>query len=264
MKRILKFIKLTIDTLLFNPFQLLYNTLKKWVALPYFIKNIIIYNRLNNTPFKINTLNILPVLTDRFAKAGFVGGHYFFQDLWAANHIYENKISEIVDIGSRIDGYIIHIISFCKVTYIDIRDSESFHPNFTFKKGSIMELPYENNSIKTISCLHVIEHIGLGRYNDPIDPDGYLKAANEIIRVLEPGGKLILGTPVGKQGLYFDAHRVFDPETIIKAFDKMALNEFSLIDDSGDRITKNANFETARNCKYACGLFIFIKTNESN
>ena len=259
MKRILKFLKLIIDTLLFNPFMLFYNIIKRWVALPYYFKNIIIYSKLNNTSFKIKTLNILPVLTDRFAKAGFIGGHYFFQDLWASNHLYDNKIFEIIDIGSRIDGYIVHIISFCKVTYIDIRDSESFHPNFTFKKGSIMDLPYENNSIKTISCLHVIEHIGLGRYNDPIEPDGYIKSANEISRVLEPGGKLILGTPVGKEALYFDGHRVFDPETILKIFPSMELLEFSLIDDLGNRIIKNATFESARNCKYGCGLFILIK-----
>jgi len=259
MKRILKFIKLIIDTIFFDPFKLLFNILSRWRALPYYFRNIFLYSKLNKTSFRIKTLNLLPVLTDRFAKAGFIGGHYFFQDLWAANYLYDNNIREIIDIGSRIDGYIVHILSFCKVTYIDIRDSESFHPNFVFKKGSIMELPYSDSTLKYISCLHVIEHIGLGRYNDPIEPDGHIKAAKEIERVLAQGGTLLIGTPVGKQALYFDGHRVFDPATILEIFPSMILQEFSLIDDNGDRIIRNASFETARKCKYGCGLFILIK-----
>jgi hypothetical protein len=36
--------------------------------------------------------------------------------------------------------------------------------------------------------------------------------------VLAPGGVLLLSTPIGKERLCFDAHRVFDPGTVAEAF----------------------------------------------
>lgn len=142
---------------------------------------------------------------------------------------------------------------------MDIRKLESSLPNFVFVKGSILELPYEDNSINSLSCLHVIEHIGLGRYGDTVDPDGYIKAAKELVRVLAPGGTLYLGTPIGSERLCFDAHRVFDVQTILNAFAKLKLTEFSLIDDKGDRIIKNADINAGNKFRYACGLFEFYK-----
>jgi len=110
-----------------------------------------------------------------------------------------------------------------------------------------------------LSCLHVIEHIGLGRYGDPIDPDGHLKAAAELSRVLRSGGQLLLGTPVGRERLCFDAHRIFDPATIVAMLKPLVLLTFALIDDGGTTIQREASFEQARRCTYGCGLFLFEK-----
>ena len=122
-----------------------------------------------------------------------------------------------------------------------------------------MKLPYPDNWVNSLSCLHVIEHIGLGRYGDPIDPDGFSKAATELVRVLAPGGSLYFGTPIGKEKLYFDAHRVFSVETIMEIFQNLTLQEFSLINDKARGIIPNASFAEANDCSYGCGLFVFTK-----
>ena len=63
------------------------------------------------------------------------------------------------------------------VTFIDIRPLELKLDRYTGKKGSIVALPFGDGSVSSLSCLHVVEHVGLGRYGDPIDPDGSKKPA---------------------------------------------------------------------------------------
>jgi len=216
--------------LFFDPYFLI----NKWRALPVFIKNIYIYNKdAKKNKFQIDFSNLYCVTYEKFESAGIMKGHYFFQDIWAASRVYENKPSLHIDIASRIDGFIAHIIPFTKVKYVDIREIESTLKNLEFVKGSIVDLPFEENSILSLSCLHVIEHIGLGRYGDKIDVFGYEKAAKELSRVLAPGGNLYLGTPIGQERLCFDAHRVFSVKTILEIFSNLDLLEFSVIDDKG-------------------------------
>ena len=242
--------------LLFDPMEKVYMLM----ALPYFAKNLLSYLYLtDDTPFKIHIKNIRYYTFDRFKPAGTISGDYFYQDLWAAQNLFQKGVTMHVDIGSRLDGFIAHILTFCQVTYVDLRPVELNLDNFKFKQGSILRLPFDDNSLTSVSCLHVIEHIGLGRYGDPIDPDGFLKAAKELTRVITSGGILLIGTPVGQERLYFDAHRVFDPQTIVDAFKPLQLEDFRLIDNNGDLRPKGASFEDARNCRYGCGLFNFVK-----
>src|SRR4029079_16298457 len=194
---------------------------------------------------------------ERFAPAGSAKGHYFHQDLWAARHLYERGVRRHVDVGSRVDGFVAHVLPFCQVEYVDIRPLDDEVPGLTFKAGSIVSMPFETGTVASLSSLHVLEHVGLGRYGDPIDPDGYRAGASELTRVLAPGGTLLLGTPVGRERLCFDAHRAFDPATIVSAFADLALTEFSLITDTGDMIHADASFDDARTCTYGCGLFVF-------
>jgi hypothetical protein len=58
--------------------------------------------------------------------------------------------------------------------------------------------------------MHVIEHIGLGRYGEALDPDGDLKAIRELVRVLAAGGNLLVVVPVGRPRIQFNAHRIYD------------------------------------------------------
>jgi SAM-dependent methyltransferase len=231
----------------------------KWRGLPYFVGNARRYQRRNTHPslrFRLGELWFRSY--DRFAPAASLTFHYFHQDLWAATYLYSHGTKAHVDVGSRVDGFIAHILPFCDVTYVDIRPLDLQRDGFRFRRGSLTDLPFADGSVQSLSCLHVIEHVGLGRYGDAVDPDGHITAARELSRVLAPGGTLLLSTPVGRERVCFDAHRVFDPATIAGACTGLRLEQFSLIDDV-NRLHAPATFDAAKACEYGCGLFVFSK-----
>lgn len=199
-------------------------------------------------------------LTEAEEEAGSTRGHYFLQDLWAAQRVHAFAPERHVDVGSRVDGFVAHVASFCPVEYLDIRPLGCDVPGIAGRIGEIADLPYEDDSVASLSTLHVVEHIGLGRYGDPIDPDGWRGAVADLQRVLAPGGQLLFSTPVGRQRVVFHAHRIFDAGSIIEAFDRLELAEFSLIPDN--RATaweENADPAECGDLKYGCGLFRFTK-----
>jgi SAM-dependent methyltransferase len=255
-KELLKYPYYIFSFLLFDPIE----KIKKFRALPIFVSNLLKYKRLNhNSIFKFRLRDLWYRTFDQFDSAGVATGHYFHQDLWAARILFNRKVKKHVDVGSRIDGFIAHILPFCEVTYVDFRPFDNKLGGFEFRQGSIVEMPFEDNSVASLSCLHVIEHIGLGRYGDPVEPDGYLRAAQELVRVLNPGGMLLLGTPVGRERLCFDAHRVLDPQTVVNALRPLVLVEFRFIDDDGNMCFPGTTFEEAQQFRYGCGLFWFHK-----
>lgn len=241
----------------FDPIEMV----RKWRGLPFFVRNFRNYSRLNtDSTFVVSVKDLCFTSYDRFNTAASLDRHYFYQDLWAARSIFQSGVKEHVDVGSRIDGFVAHVLPFCNVTYVDIRPLHAGVPGLEFKQGSILDLPFADNSVTSLSCLHVIEHIGLGRYGDQVNPDGYKLAAKELSRVLAPGGGLLLGTPVGRERLCFDGHRIFDPQTIVDIFPNLSLDEFSMIDDRGLGIATDMAFDNVRRCENGCGLFRFTKS----
>lgn len=246
----------TFSYLAFDPLS----KINQYRALPSFVANFMRFRKQHaGGDFPLRFSDFYITTADKFQSAGSAKGHYFFQDFWAATAIFNRGRKTHVDVGSRMDGFVAHVLPFCNVTYVDIRPLGSDVHNLSFQQGSVTALPFADNSIESLSCLHVIEHIGLGRYGDPIDPDGHIKAARELARVLKPGGRLYLGTPVGKQRICYDAHRVFHPQTILDMFRDLRLEHFHLIDDKGERIFEDAPLARAAECKYGCGLFEFTK-----
>ena len=106
--------------------------------------------------------------------------------------------------------------------------------------------------------MHTVEHIGLGRYGDTLDPIGDIKAINELKRITKQGGNILFVTPVGKQRIEYNAHRIYSFELVIDLFKECQLMEFSLIDDKGDFI-ENAQTELVKKQNYGCGCFWFKK-----
>jgi len=256
LKKLLKKIDRFLNSIFISPSHLLI----KFISIPLFIKNAFTYNKLSKEKkFRIRLNNILFSTADRFSSSGNVNNHYFHQDLWAAKKLYDLGINKHVDIGSRLDGFIGHIINHISVEYVDIRPLEISYNNLIYIYGSITDLPYSDNSVQSLSSLHVVEHIGLGRYGDQIDPAGYIKATQELTRILAPGGKLLFSTPVGRESLHFDAHRIFSPYTIIDLFKELKMLEFNLIDDKAKGIRLNVSLSEAEKCEYGCGLFLFEK-----
>lgn len=169
-----------------------------------------------------------PIWMDRYSDAGSIHS-YFWQDLWAARKIFQNKPTVHYDIGSRIDGFVAHLSSFHQqVNLIDIRPFEHSIPNVSFTQADATNLDgIEDNSIESLSALCSLEHFGLGRYGDEMDPEACFKCFAAIQKKLAYGGKVYISVPIGKEHLEFNAHRVFLPQTIVDSFSKLTLLEFS-------------------------------------
>jgi len=207
---------------------------------------------------KLNPLNFYIRLDDNKKKSTF-DSHYFYQGVWAFKKIKEAGVDHHVDIGSEI-RWVGLLSTIIKVTFIDIRPFKTDLESLVVKKGDIKNLPFKSNSLKSLSCLHVAEHVGLGRYGDKLNPQGTEEACNELSRVLAPGGNLYFSVPVGKQKTYFNAHRVHSSKTILGYFKNLKLIELSGITDSGEFI-RNIDINILERSYYACGLFKFTKRN---
>ena len=209
--------------------------------------------------FPIHILDTYPRLYDRYEEAGEVPHHYFYQDIWAAKKVFASGVKEHHDIGSRLDGFIAHCLIFCDVTMLDVRPLPQKIPRLSFTQTNAMDMKnIQSQSIASISSLHAMEHFGLGRYNDPIDPEGYKKAIAEIQRVTAPLGNIYFSVPIGKERLEFNAHRIFSSKTILRLFDHCQLIEFSAINDRNEFI-EPAHMEDFLLAEYSCGLFHFQK-----
>ncbi len=206
-----------------------------------------------------------PMLNERFSKAGTMSGHYFHQDLLIAQRIYKNNPVKHIDIGSSIDGFVAHVAVFRKIELFDIRPQKSTVNNIIFKQADLMTLPKEMiNYCDSISSLHAIEHFGLGRYGDPVDYYGHIKAIDNIHKILKKGGKFYFSVPIGKQRIEFNAHRVFDVAYLLRLFNnKFKINYFSYVNDKGDLFENveidNSQIKNNYNCDYGCGIFEMTK-----
>ena len=202
------------------------------------------------------------VYMDKYEQAGTVR-NYFWQDLWAAKLIYESNPVRHYDIGSRIDGFIAHLLSFREnIVLIDVRPLEAKIPGLGFVHADATNLEgIEDNSIESLSALCSLEHFGLGRYGDSIDPEACFKAFAAIQRKIMPGGMAYISVPVGKEHVEFNAHRIFYAETIINAFNNMELVRFDVV--SGNVMEYDVDIHKFDNCEESgCktfGLFQFRK-----
>lgn len=143
---------------------------------------------------------------------------YFYQDAWAFERIVRTRPPFHVDVGSH-HKYVALLSRVLPVTMVDIRPLSVALEGLDFRKGSILELPFASGSLPSVSSLCVIEHIGLGRYGDPIDARGHEKAAAELVRVVATGGDLYVSAPVREGNrTYFNAHRAFDEGHLLSLF----------------------------------------------
>lgn len=226
---------------------------------PHFIKEFIVYNKLSKNKLKLK--DIYPNFADKTKTTNF-DRHYVYHTAWAARVVREINPELHIDISSSL--YFCSIVSaFTRVHFYDYRPANINLSGLQCSSADLNNLPFEDNSIASLSCMHTVEHIGLGRYGDPIDPDGDKKAIKELKRVVKPDGHLIFVTPVGKPKIMFNAHRIYSFEKIIDYFNGFVLKEFALVPDKKELGFINpANPELLKEQEYGCGCFWFTKHNE--
>lgn len=214
------------------------------------------YKKLSRRAGTTSPLYFYPQLNDKTETHNF-DAHYLYQGIWAYKKILKQEPLEHVDVGSQYE-FLAYLSSITRVTFVDIRRVESDFKNIQFKYGTILKLPYLDNSLNSVSCLHVAEHIGLGRYGDPLDPNGTMLAAKELQRVLAPGGLLYFSLPTGRPATYFNAHRVHSPDMIVKYFNQLELVELSgVLDDR--RFVQNIDSVVLANARFSLGMYLFTK-----
>lgn len=229
-----------------------------------FIKNDIKkYSELNKRKnFEIQDKYLWPIVTDKYAYAGKID-NYFLQDLWAAKRIIKLGIKKHLDIGSRLDGFIAHLLAAeIDVTMIDVRpfphEVDNLH---TIVDDATLLSQIPNESIESMSALCSLEHFGLGRYGDPIDPEACFICFDNIQKKLKKGGNLFIAVPVGKERVEFNAHRVFYASTVVDAFASLKLIEYSCA--ASGKIEYNVDIgkydNDNHNGEYRYGLFWFMK-----
>lgn len=242
------------------PFFLsIYVFTKKLVATPRFIGDYLSFRRKNDGRFSASFTSLFPCLLDRTTTTNFEP-HYIYHPAWAARVVAQNKPAKHIDISSTLHFSTI-VSAFVPVEFYDYRPAQLNLEGLRSEHADLTKLHFESNSISSLSCMHTIEHIGLGRYGDPIDPTGDKTAAAELARVLAPGGTFIFVTPVGKPRIEFNAHRVYGYEQVLALFPTLKLVEFSMVpDDFSDKgLIRNADPQTVAEQHWACGCFIFTK-----
>lgn len=233
-------------------------------------KDYTTFKNLVNEDYEFPIKDNYPCLYDKFDNAGIADSYYFIQDLFVAQKIYANKPRKHIDIASRIDGFVAHVASFREIEVFDIRKLDSEIKNVKFIQADIMNdalLPI--NYCDSISSLHALEHFGLGRYGDKIDPYGHLKGFKNITKMLEVGGLFYFSVPMGKQRVDFNAHRVFSLSYLMKwVSEEYHIESFSFVDDSG---LFHANVElnekaikSSFGCDYGCAIFELRKQEKQN
>ena len=219
-------------------------------------------------------MKFMPCLHDRYEEGGATKSEYFWQDLLVARAIYAAKPIKHVDIGSRVDGFVAHVASFREIEVFDVRPISTAVPGVVFRLADLMNpaaLPTEaagGGYCDSLSCLHAIEHFGLGRYGDPINPQGYQFGIANMAQLLQPSGTFYLATPIGKERVEFNANWVFDPRSIVRCAEAAGLTLQKLIvitPDQGalDSAVDEASLVALALPRYRLGLFIFIKTTKS-
>lgn len=181
---------------------------------------------------------------------------YVLHTAWAARILARLMPSKHVDFSSS--TYFSTLVSaFIPIDFYDYRPLKIQIPNLQTGVADLTKLPFEDDSIPSLSCMHVIEHIGLGRYGDPLDPEGDLKAIAELKRVMSRD--LLFAVPIGKQpAIIFNLHRVYSYAQIMSYFEGLKLMEFALISDAHDMFI-DATKELVDEQNNGCGCFWFRK-----
>ena len=210
-------------------------------------------------------LAISPALQNSKEEGGSTKSEYFWQDLLVARNIFEARPLKHVDIGSRVDGFVAHVASFREIEVFDIRPITTTIPGVKFTQADLMQPVSEfSEYCDSLSCLHALEHFGLGRYGDPIDPHGFERGLASIVRLLKRGGVFYLSVPIGIERVEFNSHRVIDPGKLVDLArsNSLRLTALTVIHAGGnvvEHVPPDSGLAELGRLPYSLGIFAFEK-----
>lgn len=202
--------------------------------------------------------NSYPILNDYYEMAGSAKGHYFHQDLIIAREIFARKPNHHIDVGSRVDGFVAHVAAFREIEVFDLRPLEI---GYGIRFSQVDSTVRQANKSDSVSCLHALEHFGLGRYGDEIDPQGHLKGFVNLVNLVSKNGHLYLSFPVSSRPrVEFNAHRVLSPTEIFDwpGAEQLILEKYWLIGDEGEPVDGATPFDNL-NLEFGCSIYAFRK-----
>lgn len=234
------------------------NLIKKNILKLKFIKDFVLKKHiLSDGRFPMKWKSRYACLNDATTETGY-DSHYLYHTAWAARILSRVRPSIHRDISSCL-RFVSLVSAFIPIQFYDYRPASLNLDGLTSYKGDLMNLPFADGSIESISCMHVIEHIGLERYGDSFDPQGDLKAINELKRVVMPNGTLLIVVPLGENPqIQYNAHRIYSLQQVLDYFKGFELADFSYIDDAGT-FHSPAKPEHTQGQIYGCGCFHFVK-----
>lgn len=205
-----------------------------------------------------------PCLHDRGNEGGEAKGEYFLQDLLVARCIFAKNPVRHIDIGSRVSGFVAHVASFRAIEVFDVRPNGAKVPGIEFRQTDMMFNKTSVERCDSLSCLHALEHFGLGRYGDPINPGGVREGFGVMADMVQAGGRFYLSVPIGRPRVEFNAHRVIDPREVMDLATKYKFQLVELIVLQGGsqetfRHLSPERLRTLADLDYSLGIFIFDK-----
>jgi|RhiMethySRZTD1v2_1073278.scaffolds.fasta_scaffold1050509_1 SAM-dependent methyltransferase len=242
---------------------------KSLAQTPKFIRDYVTFSRMKRGMPDWPLAMPYPCFNDRGEHAGAIKTHYFHQDLLVAGRIHARNPVRHIDVGSRIDGFVAHVASFRPIEIMDIRPLDVRIPNVSFLQADLMRPAQDGEGIcDSLSCLHALEHFGLGRYGDTLDANGHASGFANLVRLLVPGGIFYFSVPIGPQRVAFNAHRVFGLPYLVTMFEKngLTVEAFAYVDDCGDLHDDQplSSSLVSTNCgvRYGCGIFELKRSSD--
>lgn len=216
--------------------------------------------RATRSRFSFSSENFHPCLYDATSETGF-DRHYVYHPAWAIRIVKALNPAVHIDISSTLH-FCSMLSAIVPTEFYDYRPADLSLDNLTSSFADLTNLPFPDHSVISLSCMHTVEHVGLGRYGDQLDYNGDLKAIAELKRVLAPGGSLLFVVPLGRESVVcFNAHRIYDKNQVLSLFSDFDLKEFSLIPEKGEDggLLVDPTNELLEKQFYACGCFWFKK-----
>ena len=107
--------------------------------------------------------------------------------------------SRVADLGGASSLLGLYLTSLGhEVHVLDLRPSPLQHPNLKVQQIDAFDNDLPDNHFDGISCISVIEHVGIVRYGGQERIDGDLVMLKEMRRLCKPNGLIVLSGPYGK------------------------------------------------------------------